>query len=351
MLCILLLHHMSAIVQLVQPVWGLPCPSKKFVKASPWKVLPVAVSEYVKSWMRDTPEGQPRSRPTVQWFSNRPVAMRPNARVRKQSSGRNFKPYKRRWIPSEGRMSRGKKHFSKLECLSAIIALKANHSHQDEVARFDTDAKAIRIDNCASYCISNDKKDFITPLKKINKKLKGLGGTLADIYSGTIKWSIEDDDGVPHDLVIPNGLYVKYSPSKLLFPQHWAHTAQDFKPLPRGTWCSTYHDCIQLHWNQRRHTKTVKLSQGSGNIATMYTAPSYKAFSTFCNMCEVEMDEDDPIITMVTHLIPDGKNEDFEGQAPQPEAPDAPEQGVDWSQPPNTPVSLTLMQLTAPTCQ
>ncbi len=203
-LCILLLHQLSAIVHLVQPVWGLPCPSKKFVKASPWKVLPVAVSEYVKSWMRDTPEGQPRSRPTVQWFSNRPVAMRPNARVRKQSSGRNFKPYKRRWIPSEGRMSRGKKHFSKLECLSAIIAMKANHSHQDEVARFDTDAKAIRIDNCASYCISNDKKDFITPLKKINKKLKGLGGTLADIYSGTIKWSIEDDDGVPHDWVIPN---------------------------------------------------------------------------------------------------------------------------------------------------
>ena len=60
-LCILLLHQLSAIVHLVQPVWGLPCPSKKFVKASPWKVLPVAVSEYVKSWMRDTPEGQPRS--------------------------------------------------------------------------------------------------------------------------------------------------------------------------------------------------------------------------------------------------------------------------------------------------
>jgi len=185
------------------------------------------------------------------------------------------------------------------------------------VARFDTDAKAIRIDNCASYCISNDRRDFITPLKKVNKHLKGLGGTLADIYSGTIKWSIEDDDGVPHDLVIPNGLYVKDSPSKLLSPQHWAQTAQDFKPLPRGTWCSTYHDCIQLHWAQRQHTKTVRLTKGSGNIATMYTAPSYKAFSTFCNMCEVELDEDDPIISMVTHLIPDDENEDFEEQVHQ----------------------------------
>ncbi len=97
---------------------------------------------------------------------------RPQMRVQKQSSGRNFKPYKRQWIPSEGR-SRGKKHFSQLECLTAIIAMKAKQTHQDEVARFDIDARAIRIDNCTSYCISNDKKDFITPLKKVNKKLKG----------------------------------------------------------------------------------------------------------------------------------------------------------------------------------
>jgi hypothetical protein len=93
--------------------------------------------------------------------------------------------------------------------MTAIIAMKAKQTHQDEVAMFDTDAKAIRIDNCESYCISNDKRDFITPLKKVNKKLKGLGGTLSEIYSGTIKWSIEDDDGVLHDIVIPNGLYVK----------------------------------------------------------------------------------------------------------------------------------------------
>ncbi|KAI2507483.1 hypothetical protein MHU86_6975 [Fragilaria crotonensis] len=74
----------------------------------------------------------------------------------------------------------------------------------------------------------------------------------------------------------------------------------------------------------------------------MYTALSYKAFAPFCNMCDVEQDEDDPIITMETHLIPDDENEDFEGQALQPDAPDASQQGVDWSQPPKTPVSLDL---------
>jgi hypothetical protein len=53
--------------------------------------------------------------------------------------------------------------------MTAIIAMKAKQTHQDEVVMFDTDAKVIRIDNCASYCISIDKRDFITPLKKVNK--------------------------------------------------------------------------------------------------------------------------------------------------------------------------------------
>jgi hypothetical protein len=281
-------------------VWvTIPSSSNKASgKARAWRAHPVTVSEYVKSWMHNIST----------------------------------------WI--KDKRSRNKGNSTQLNCLTAVIAMKARQAHHDEAARFDTDAKAIRIDNCASYCISNDTRDFITPLKRINKKLKGLGGTLTEVYSGTIKWSIEDDTGVPHDIVIPNGLYVKDSPSKLLSPQHWAQTAQDFKPLPRGTWCSTYHDCIQLHWAQRKHTKTVRLNEGSGNIATMYTAPSYKAFTTFCTMCEVDVDEDDPIINMETHLIPD--DEDCDGHVHQPEAPDTSSQGVDWNQTPNTPVSFDL---------
>ncbi|KAI2501363.1 hypothetical protein MHU86_13099 [Fragilaria crotonensis] len=226
--CYLFSHGLEAIVQSVQ-VWVTnPNSSKASGKVRNWKVHPVTVSEYVKSWMHDGSFSmQPRPRP---------------------------------WMKGKG--PRYKRNSTQLNCLTAVIAMKARQAHQDEAASFDTDSKAIRIDNCASYCISNDKKDFITPLKRVNKKLKGLGGTLTEIYSGTIKWSIEDDTGVPHDIVIPHGLYVKDSPSKLLSPQHWAQTAQDFKPLPRGTWCATYHDSIQLHWAQRQHTKTVRLNQG-----------------------------------------------------------------------------------------
>jgi hypothetical protein len=200
--CYLFSPSLEAIVQMMQVRVANPTSNKASGKVRNWKAHPVTVSEYVKSWMHDDV------------FSTQP---RP-----------------RTWI--KGKRSRKKRNSTQLNCLTAVIAMKARQAHQDEVARFDTDSKAIRIDNCASYCISNDKKDFITPLQRINKKLKGLGGTLTEVYSGTIKWSIEDDTGVPHDLVIPNGLYVKDSPSKLLSPQHWAQTAQDFKPLPRGTW-------------------------------------------------------------------------------------------------------------------
>jgi hypothetical protein len=58
-------------------------------------------------------------------------------------------------------------------------------------------------------------------------------------------------------------------------------------------------------------------------------------------MCEEELDNHDPVIKMVGRLIPD-ENADFEEQAHQPEVPDALEPGVDWSQPPNTPVSFDL---------
>jgi uncharacterized protein YmfQ (DUF2313 family) len=146
---------MSAIVQKIK-VW-VTSTSNQFLKARAWKAHPVTVSEYVKSWMRNTSSTQTTRLKAPTWIFNRQVVMPPQKRVRPQSSGRNFKRLKQQWSPSKDTTrSRIKNHSGQLECLTAIIAIKAYHSHQDEVARFDTDAKAIKIDNCASYCISND---------------------------------------------------------------------------------------------------------------------------------------------------------------------------------------------------
>jgi hypothetical protein len=49
--------------------------------------------------------------------------------------------------------------------MTAVIAMKAKQTHQDEVARFDTDAKAIRIDNCSSYAFLMTRK-ISSPLSR-----------------------------------------------------------------------------------------------------------------------------------------------------------------------------------------
>ncbi len=135
-----LYHLMSAIVQKIQ-VW-VTSTSNQFLKARAWKAHPVTVSEYVKSWMRDTSSTQTTRLKAPRWIFNRQVVMRPQKRVRPQSSGRNFKRLKRQWVPPKENQSR--KHFSQLECLTAIIAMKAKQAHQDEVARFDTDGDRLK---------------------------------------------------------------------------------------------------------------------------------------------------------------------------------------------------------------
>ena len=119
--------------------------------------------------------------------------------------------------------------------------------------KFDTDSKLIRIDNCASKCISPHIGDFVGETRPTSRRVKGIGGTIVKgIRVGTIKWSIEDDEGKVHNLILPDSYFVPTSPSRLLSPQHWAQQAKDNKPTPRGTWCATYHDEIVLFWNQRK---------------------------------------------------------------------------------------------------
>ena len=46
----------------------------------------------------------------------------------------------------------------------------------ENVAIFDGDARRVGIDNRASGCISDDKKDFKGKLRKVPRAVKGFGG-------------------------------------------------------------------------------------------------------------------------------------------------------------------------------
>ena len=175
---------------------------------------------------------------------------RPKGQVRnrKGSSRKGHRPtqYRREQGANRRKESEGSLNLPRIRCMAAV-AMSASNRRQAQVSKFDTDAKLIRVDNCASYCISNDAEDFITELRPVRRKLKGLGGTIADVQTGTIRWRIQDDGGIVHNIEIPNSLYVKESPSKLLSPQHWAQTVKDHQPRQHGTWCATYDDKVVLH--------------------------------------------------------------------------------------------------------
>jgi hypothetical protein len=73
-------------------------------------------------------------------------------------------------------------------------------------ASFDTDSNDIKIDNCATCCISNQVEDFVGPLYPSKRKLRGIGSSM-EVQEGTIQWEIEDDDGVKHKFLIPHSIY------------------------------------------------------------------------------------------------------------------------------------------------
>jgi hypothetical protein len=69
---------------------------------------------------------------------------------------------------------------------------------------YDTDSFNIGIDNHASYCSTNSLQDFIDTPTHVKVCIRGIKGNIKSLRQGTILWRILDDDGVQHELHIPN---------------------------------------------------------------------------------------------------------------------------------------------------
>jgi hypothetical protein len=88
---------------------------------------------------------------------------------------------------------------------------------------FDCDSKRIAIDNCSSRCLTNSRLDYLPgTVKRCNMSILGVGGTIECSVKGTVSWTIEDDQGRAHDLVIPDTPLCDELPHRLFSPQHWA---------------------------------------------------------------------------------------------------------------------------------
>jgi hypothetical protein len=128
-------------------------------------------------------------------------------------------------------------------------AITTQKSYQDDLVGknldFGKDSFQIKTHNCASRTMSFQNPDFVpgSLMKVRDKGVRGFGNTIMKItHVGTIKWKIYDDDGMIHDIIIPNSHYVSMGKSRLLSPQHWSQQLHNNHPTPNGTWCATYHD-------------------------------------------------------------------------------------------------------------
>jgi hypothetical protein len=209
---------------------------------------------------------------------------------------------------------RNKSIITKVEAMldneRRLVAMTSSHKSPHDGHRFDSDSKLMAIDNCCSKCITNKLSDYIEPPMRVNTRVQGIGGTITATLCGTVRWEIEDDNGVVHQQTIPGTYYNPNSEYKLYSPQHMAQVYKDHDPKPHGTWCATYDDSVVLQWDQRKFTRTVPLDR-KRNVALIRSAAGYQKFTAFCNtVCE-----DEPLVAF-THT-----NQTDGGQT-EPEYPD-----------------------------
>jgi hypothetical protein len=184
--------------------------------------------------------------------------------------------------------------------------------------RFDTDSFLIGIDNCASKCLNDDKRDFVGPLQRHTTKVKGIGGNQDSQWTGTVKWPVVDDDGRHHELLIPNTVLVPKGslPFRLLSPQHFAQEnfAQGIDKRPRGTLSLTSGLDHILSWADKQFTITAPLTTGS-NVALINSNAGYSKFATFVSLVDAP---DEPVALFGHHLIPDDDDDhdDFDADEP-----------------------------------
>ena len=98
----------------------------------------------------------------------------------------------------------------------------------------------------APVCITNDKNDFIEPPKRVDRKVKGIKGHANATHRGTLKWHIEDEQGLVHVMVIAGAYLISDTVTRILSPQHLAQQADDHYPMAEGTGALTSSKNITL---------------------------------------------------------------------------------------------------------
>lgn len=181
----------------------------------------------------------------------------------------------------------------------SVIAMSAAQTKCTQMGTpFDTDSEPVGIDNQCSGCITHVRSNIPGDVVECKRAIKGFGGTQTfNIWSGTIHWKWDDDNGVTHTMIIPNSYYVPNGQLRLLSPQHWAQqrTGNDKRGGAGERMDATE---VILYWNNKQNTKTVPLDVTGNNVATFNLAAGYDNFHAYCaeaGLDDVKAQDADPL--------------------------------------------------------
>lgn len=156
-----------------------------------------------------------------------------------------------------------------------------SNDNQDEMySVFDTDSYPIVVDTGCSRTVSAYSSDFMqdtlrSPQGEPNQ-IRGIAGASASIKKiGTIKWTILVDEGVRHDILLPNSRYIPTLNARLMSPQHFAQTSNvDVNCVLSATE-------LIIQWDKGKYSKTASITKEGSNIATIWAAPGYMGYAAF----------------------------------------------------------------------
>lgn len=232
----------------------------------------------------------------------------------------------------------------------AMMSTEASRQWSKRHVAFDTDAFPVRIDNCASRTMSFSKDDFVPdtlkPIRPI--RIKGFGSASTQTmvtHEGTVKWTILDDDGVPHDISVPNSLFTPRSGERLLSPQHWAQTANDYTSDQQpGTYCVTTDKEVRLYWDRAKRIRTIPLDPTSNNVATIWVQNGFRHSLAFASIAGEEDEQQPMCFATATEITDDeasgGNEHDDDDRSfqsheseppPVPKAPNTDEGQKEWN--------------------
>ena len=123
-----------------------------------------------------------------------------------------------------------------------------------------------------------------------------MGGTATASHISTVRWLVEDDQGVTHDITILDMHYCPEAPFWLLCLQHLAQQSNE----PSSILCLTMHQQVILLW--WGFTKTIPLLNRS-NVALFCSSAGYSAAMALMEDCSQP-------VCFESHVIPNDKSDD-----------------------------------------